>query len=106
MESQIEPVAAEETIRSLWSNRNYVLLWSGQAVSDVGTQVARLAFPLLILSFTGSPAQAGLAQGIATVPYLMLSLVAGALVDRWNRRRVMILCDSGRALAAVSIPLA
>lgn len=91
---------------SLWRNRDYLVLWSGQAVSGVGTQVARLALPLLIIALTDSPAQAGLAQGITTIPYLLLSLLAGALVDRWNRKRVMILCDAGRTLAAASVPLA
>lgn len=91
---------------SLWHNRDYLVLWAGQAVSTIGTQVSRLAVPLLVLTLTGSPAQAGLATAVAVLPYLVLSLLAGALVDRWNRKRVMILCDSGRALAAGSIPVA
>jgi hypothetical protein len=48
-------------VRSLWRNRDYMLLWSGQLVSSVGGQVSQLAFPLLILALTHSPAQAGLA---------------------------------------------
>ena len=92
--------------RSLWRNRDFVLLWSGQAVSSIGTQVSQLAFPLLILAVTHSPALAGLLGAARTVPYLALSLPAGALVDRWDRKRVMILCDTGRALAVGSIPLA
>lgn len=92
--------------QSLWRNRDYLLLWSGQAVSLVGTQVSQLAFPLLILALTHAPIQAGIAGALRTLPYLVLSLPAGALVDRWNRKRVMLLCDSGRALALGSIPLA
>lgn len=92
--------------RSLWRNRDFVLLWSGQVVSSVGTQVSQLAFPLLILAITHSPALAGLLGAARMVPYLALSLPAGALVDRWDRKRVMILCDTGRALAMGSIPLA
>lgn len=91
---------------SLWHNRDYLVLWAGQGISTIGTQVSRLAVPLLVLTLTGSPAQAGLATAVAVLPYLLLSLLAGALVDRWNRKRVMILCDSGRALAAGSIPVA
>ena len=91
---------------SLWRNRDYVLLWSGQAVSEFGTQVSQIAFPLLILGITGSPAQAGIAAGLRILPYLILSLAAGALVDRWDRKRTMILCDSARAVALGSIPLA
>jgi MFS family permease len=91
---------------SLWRNRDYLRLWSGQIVSSVGTQASTLAFPLLLLFITRSPAAAGIAAALRALPYLVLSLPAGALIDRWDRRRVMLLCDSGRALALGSIPLA
>ena len=92
--------------RSLWRNRDFVLLWSGQAVSNVGSQVSLLAFPWLILSVTHSPFLAGLVSATRFLPYLLFGLVAGALVDRWNRKSVMIICDIGRALALGSIPVA
>ncbi len=91
---------------SLWHNRDFLLLWSGQIVSAIGSQVSLIAFPWLILAVTGSPAQAGLIAAIRTLPYLLFGLPAGALIDRWNRKLVMILCDTGRALALGSIPLA
>ena len=87
-------------------NRDYMLLWSGQIVSSVGTRVSQLAFPLLVLALTHSPAQAGLIGAMRGIPYALFILPAGALVDRWNRKLVMILCDTGRALALGSIPLA
>src|SRR5579863_2777914 len=90
----------------LWRNRDYMLLWSGQMVSSVGTRVSQLAFPLLVLALTHSPAQAGLIAALRGLPYALFILPAGALVDRWNRKRVMILCDTGRALALGSIPVA
>src|SRR5258706_9203194 len=92
--------------KSLWLNLDYMLLWSGQLVSNVGTQVPTLAFPLLILALTNSPAQAGSAGALRALPYLIFSLPAGALIDRWDRKRVMILCDTGRALSMASIPVA
>src|SRR2546422_937610 len=91
---------------SLWRNRDYVLLWSGQMVSSIGAQVSMLAFPLLILAITHSPAQAGIIAALRGLPYALFILPAGALIDRWDRKRVMILCDTGRALALGSIPLA
>jgi len=91
---------------SLWRNRDYMLLWSGQLVSNIGSQVSQLAFPLLILALTHSPAQAGIAAALRALPYLILSLPAGALIDRWDRKLVMIVCDAGRALALGSIPVA
>jgi len=91
---------------SLWQNRDYMLLWAGQAVSSFGSQITQLTFPLLVLALTGSPAQAGFVGALRALPFAILSLPAGALVDRWNRKRLMIWCDIGRALALGSVPLA
>jgi len=91
---------------SLWRNRNYLLLWGGQIISSTGTQISQLAFPLLVLLLTHSAAQAGFAGALRTLPYLIFSLPAGALVDRWDRKRVMIFCDAVRALCLASIPFA
>ncbi len=90
----------------LWRNRDYLLLGGGQAVSSVGSSASELALPLLILSLAKSPAQAGLAAALRSLAYLLLGLPAGALIDRWDRKRTMIVCDAGRALALGSIPLA
>ncbi len=51
----------------LWRNRDYVLLWCGQTISVVGTQVTQIAFPLLVLALTGSPAVAGFVAAARTV---------------------------------------
>src|SRR6266446_6511365 len=91
---------------ALWRNRDYLLLWSGQTVSSIGSGVSQLAFPLLVLALTHSPAQAGIAGALRTLPYFIFTLPGGALIDRWNRKWVMILCDSGRALSLASIPVA
>src|SRR5215469_3681604 len=99
-------VAAGKLPAPLWRNRDYLLLWSGQAVSLLGSEASQLALPLLILSLTQSPAQAGIAGALRSLAYLLLGLPAGALIDRWDRKCTMILCDGGRALALGSIPLA
>ena len=91
---------------SLWRNRNYLILWGGQVVSSVGTQVSQLAFPLLVLLLTHSAAQAGFVGALRALPYLLFSLPAGALIDRWDRKRVMMLCDAVRALCLASIAVA
>lgn len=75
-------------------------------MSSVGTQVSQLAFPLLVLALTHSPAEAGLIAAIRTIPYAFLILPVGALVDRWDRKRLMISSDAGRALALATVPLA
>lgn len=91
---------------SLWRNRDYMLLWSGQALSDIGGAVSELAFPLLVLAVTYSAAQAGFAAALRALPSTLFSLFAGVLVDRWDRRWVMLACDIGRALSLASIPVA
>jgi predicted MFS family arabinose efflux permease len=101
-----EQTEASRRYVPLWRNRDYILLWSGQMISSVGSRISMLAFPLLVLALTHSPAQAGLIGAMRGLPYALLILPAGALVDRWNRKRVMILCDIGRAIALGSIPLA
>ncbi len=92
--------------RPLWRNWDFLLLVSGQAVSSVGSQISLIAFPLLILALTHSPAQAGLMTAVRGIPIVLFCLPAGALVDRWNCKYLMIFCDSGRALALGSIPIA
>ena len=92
--------------KSLWRNRDYMLLWSGQALSDIGGAVSELAFPLLVLAVTHSPAQAGFVAALRALPATLFSLFAGVLVDRWDRKRVMLVCDTGRALSLASIPIA
>jgi MFS family permease len=67
---------------------------------------SNLAFPLLILGITHSALLAGLAAALGRVPYLFLGLLAGVLLDRWDRKWSMIACDAGRALALAAIPLA
>lgn len=92
--------------KSLWRNRDYMLLWSGQALSDIGGAVSELAFPLLVLAVTHSAAAAGFAAALRALPAALFSLFAGVLVDRWDRKRVMLVCDTGRALSLASIPIA
>jgi len=90
----------------LWRNRDFLLLVSGQAVSSTGSQISLVAFPLLMLALTNSPALAGLMTALRGLPFALLCLPVGALVDRWDRKRVMILSDAGRAIALGSIPVA
>ena len=90
----------------LSGNRDYVLLWSSSTVSALGSQVSTVAYPLLILSLTGSAAKAGVV-GLATwLPLAVFSLPAGVVADRVDRKRLMISCDLIRLLAVASIQLA
>ncbi|MFF3669661.1 MFS transporter [Microtetraspora malaysiensis] len=88
---------------SLWRNRDFLVLWSGQIVSTLGSRVSAMAMPLLVLSITGSAADAGVVAAATSLPYLVVNLLAGTLVDRWDRRRVMLAgqLTAGAALASV-----
>ena len=89
----------------LWRNRDFIILWSGQVVSTVGTRITSVAFPLLVLAQTGSPAKAGIVGFTQTLPYMLFYLPAGALVDRWDRKRVMLVADACRAAALGSLAI-
>lgn len=90
----------------LWRSRDFLLLWTGQVVSTIGTRVSGLAYPLIVLAITGSAAQAGLVAAAQTAPFLIWFLPAGALVDRWPRKRIMLAADAGRAVALASVAVA
>ncbi len=68
--------------------------------------MSTIAYPLLVLSLTGSPADAGIVGFAATIPYLLIQLPAGVLVDRIDRRRAMIVCDAGRLLVLAGLAAA
>jgi MFS family permease len=87
----------------LHRNRDFVLLWSGQAISTLGSNISWTAFPLLVLALTDSPAAAGVVGFAAGLPRALIQLPAGAMVDRLDRRRVMIVADLVRAAALIGL---
>jgi predicted MFS family arabinose efflux permease len=97
------PAVAAPPELPLRRNRDFLLLWSGLVVSTLGSRISATAYPLLVLALTGSPADAGVVGFFAGLPYLLVQLPAGAVVDRVDRKRLMIACDVGRALALASL---
>jgi MFS family permease len=82
----------------LRDNAGFRMLWIGQLLSDTGSQVGRLAYPLLILALTHSVVLAGAVGTARAVAVFCVQLPAGALADRFDRRRMMIACDAVRAV--------
>jgi hypothetical protein len=80
-------------------NRDFLLLQAGQLLSSAGTESTSIAYPLLVLSVTGSAARAGVVSFARTLPWALLALPAGVLADRGNRRRLMVAADGVRMLA-------
>lgn len=90
----------------LHRNVDFRRLWLGEALSDLGTSASQLAFPLLVLALTESPFRAGLVGTTQLTVWVLLSVPGGALVDRWDRRRVMIACQCVRAGAFALLGIA
>jgi MFS family permease len=92
-----------EAPANLWRNRDFNLLWISQSLSDLGTAISALAVPLLVLFLTHSPVQAGLVGTIGLVVTVLCRLPAGVMVDRIDRRRVMLACDAVRLIAYLAL---
>ncbi|MEV4475252.1 MFS transporter [Nonomuraea sp. NPDC049504] len=84
-------------------NRDFTLLWSAGAGSALGVHIGLVSYPLIALELTGSSTQAGLLGSLALLVQSAIRLPAGALVDRWDRRNVMIACDTVRIVLAAGL---
>jgi predicted MFS family arabinose efflux permease len=98
---------APEDSGSIFGNRHFRFMFVAAAVSTLGTQVSYLAVPLLAIEVLhANAAEVGLLAMLATLPYLLIGLPAGAWVDRVSRRPVMIAADLARVALFGSLPLA
>lgn len=89
---------------SLRGNRDFTVFWLGQALSVLGGSISLLALPLLVLDATGSRVQTGLVTVVAGATAIGTGVFAGYVVDRVDRRRLMITCDLARAVLLGSVP--
>src|SRR2546423_13244238 len=91
----------------LWRHPDFLKLWTGETVSEFGSQVTVLAVPTVaILVLHAGPFQVGVLSALEFLAFPTLGLVAGVYADRLRRRPIMIVCDVGRLLALGSIPAA
>jgi Na+/melibiose symporter-like transporter len=92
---------------SLWRNRDFMKLWTGQTVSELGSRITRDGLPLAAVMVLGAgPFEMGMLRAIGGAAVLLLGLYAGVWVDRLRRRPIMVLSDIGRALLLAAIPAA
>jgi MFS family permease len=92
---------------SLWHHRDFMLLWGGQTVSEVGSAVTLIALPLLaVISLDATTFEVGLLTACTNLAFLVIALPAGAWVDRWRRKPVLVWGDLGRVVLLGSIPAA
>lgn len=87
----------------LVGRRDFTLLWVGQAVSQLGSRTYGVAYMLWVLAVTGSAAAVGLAASCTLAAFAGTQLPAGWLVDRFDRRQVMVGTDAASAVAALSL---
>ena len=92
---------------SLWQHADFLKLWAGQTISEMGSVVTRTAVPLVALLVLGAgPWEMALLVVSASLAVLLVGLVAGAWVDRLRRRPLLIWTDAARAVLLFSIPIA
>jgi MFS family permease len=103
----VEPVQGDDPGGPLWRHRNFLLLWGGQTVSEMGSAITQLALPLTaVIVLRASTFEVGLLTSAATLAFALIALPAGAIVDRHTKRWLMIWCDLARMLIIGSVPVA
>ncbi|HEX5121492.1 MAG TPA: MFS transporter [Pseudonocardiaceae bacterium] len=93
-------------VRPLRRNADFQLLWFGSTMTFLGNEAADIAYPLAVLALTGSPAKAALFGVVQTLAMLLAGLPAGTVVDRHNRKHLLVGTEIVRTSAAAVMVLA
>ncbi len=103
-----EPIALPKRVsfQEVLQNRNFSLLWIGQIISLLGDRAHQIALPILVYQMTGSPLKVGMLYAVMGLAWVLLGPIAGALVDRGDRKWTMIIADLLRAGLVFLIPWA
>ncbi len=91
--------------QELRRNRDFVVVLVGQGISSFGDSITNTALPILVLLLTGSGFAMGVVGVLTTLPDLIIGLPAGAFADRWDRRKMMLWSDVGRAILTALVPI-
>ena len=89
---------------AVFKRRNFTLMWVGQLISTMGSSLTSLAASILVYRITGSAASVGLMLMATAAPSVIVGLIAGVFVDRYNRKVIMIAADLIRAILVFMIP--
>jgi MFS family permease len=96
---------ANSSVLQLFQVRDFTLLWLGRIISYMGDWLLLVALPVWVYQLTGSTAALGLMVVVETVPALLFAPLAGVFVDRWDRRKVMVVADVFRGLVVLALLL-
>ncbi|MFF0433778.1 MFS transporter [Streptomyces sp. NPDC004327] len=92
---------------SLLRHRDFMLLWTGQTISELGSMITPFALPFLaVTALNASNFQVGLLTALGSLAFLLVALPAGVVVDRVARHRLMMWCDVLRAAVVATVPVA
>src|SRR5580698_4995416 len=99
--------APRERMGGLLRSRNFGLFWAGESISGFGSAITTVALPLVAVStLHASTALVALLTGATWLPWVLIGLPAGAWVDRWPRRRVLLIADLVAAAVLLAVPVA
>ncbi|MDZ4481532.1 MFS transporter [Bacillus cereus] len=96
----------EQRHQKLRNNSNFVIYLIGLSFSNLGSSITTFVFPLMILELTNSAFQVALVTALTVIPYALLGLPAGAIIDKLNRKKIMQIADIARFLGYLTIPIA
>lgn len=105
-EESVQEAREGRPVPALWTNRNFLLLWSGQFVSQLGDRLYYIAFPWLVYGATDSALSTGIALALYTLPYLLFGMIAGVAIDRFDKRRLMLIAEVVRMALVLLVPVA
>src|SRR5438105_12478751 len=95
------------TFQGLWQSRDFRRLWTSLTITAFGSQITNLALPLTAARlFQATPFQMGVLVALETLPFALVSLHAGVLLDRVRKLPIIIAADIGRGVALLAIPAA
>jgi MFS family permease len=101
------PRLVRRTFRGLWLSAQFRRIWGSLTITSFGAQVTNLALPLTAaLLLHATPMQMGILVALETLPFALVSLHAGVLLDRVRKLPVVIFTDVARGIALVAVPLA
>lgn len=105
--AQSKPGQGPRASASLWRHRDFMMLWTGQAISEIGSAVTFVALPFAaVVVLHATTFEVGLLAAAGTACFLLVALPAGLVVDRVAKRRLMIACDAARMLILGSVVVA
>lgn len=100
------PRPADRSLTGLLRDRDFRLLWVGETTSALGTNITRVALPLVaVVTLDATAFEVSLLTALTWLPWLLVGLPAGAWVDRLPRRPIMVICDVGSLFLLLSVPI-